>query len=326
MRTLKINLLYECTAQCAHCRFSCTNDGPAHSPDVETPYAVAKELKENLGLDMAVVLGGEPTLYRKETIGLLERLHGLGLATRMETNAGWAESPEAAVRLLAPLKELETSVMLSLDGFHDPFVPVERVGNAILACERLGLTYNLEQPYLDVEHRDHPVDRRTEELYRSLSALLGREIRRFEGGIVFVGRAADSYGDAFAAGRGIPRDVCTAVPWWLDGEISTTDLLILEPGGYLTKGCGIAIGNVHEKNVTDLVKGYDPYRHPIFSVLLTEGPLGLAKLAERVGYRMKRDYADKCQLCQEARRALRPYYEAYLQPEQYYGSGREAAI
>ena len=125
MRTLKINLLYECTAQCAHCRFSCTNDGPAHSPDVETPYAVAKELKENLGLDMAVVLGGEPTLYRKETIGLLERLHGLGLATRMETNAGWAESPEAAVRLLAPLKELETSDLIQRVQYNEMPLRVE---------------------------------------------------------------------------------------------------------------------------------------------------------------------------------------------------------
>ena len=42
MRTLKINLLYECTAQCAHCRFSCTNDGPAHSPDVALNLFIRK--------------------------------------------------------------------------------------------------------------------------------------------------------------------------------------------------------------------------------------------------------------------------------------------
>ena len=58
MKTLKINLLYRCTAKCSHCRFFCENESEVVTPDFETPYAVAKGLKENFGLDMAVILGG----------------------------------------------------------------------------------------------------------------------------------------------------------------------------------------------------------------------------------------------------------------------------
>ena len=72
--------------------------------DFETPYAVAKGLKENFVLDMAVILGGEPTLFRDETIQLIQRIHALGVRTRLETNAWWAESYEKALDLVSALK------------------------------------------------------------------------------------------------------------------------------------------------------------------------------------------------------------------------------
>lgn len=87
MKTLKINLLYRCTAKCSHCRFFCENESEVVTPDFETPYAVAKGLKENFGLDMAVILGGEPTLFRDETIQLIQRIHALVYAQ------GWKQMP-----------------------------------------------------------------------------------------------------------------------------------------------------------------------------------------------------------------------------------------
>lgn len=318
MRTLKINLLYNCTAQCAHCRFGCTNEGTPERPDFELPYLTAKKLKNAFGLDMAVVLGGEPTLFREETVALLQRLHSLGIATRIETNACWADSYDEAVSFLMPLKEMGTNVMLSLDGFHDPYVPIEKVANAVKACAALGVNYNLEMPYLDPVNKDNETDRRTEELFSSLSSYTGFEIPKYEGGVLFVGRAAEVFGDQFAQDRGIPQETCTAVPWWPDGDIDTTNLVILEPGGYITKGCGIAIGNAYEQDVVEMLKEYKASEHPIFSVLMKEGPAGLAKLAEQYGFQMKKDYADKCHLCHEARKALKPYFDGILKPDQHY--------
>lgn len=318
MRTLKINLLYECTARCDHCRFGCDNRTAPQRPDFDTPLKVAAELKASRGLDLAVVLGGEPALFPRETRALLAELCALGLGTRLETNAGWAVTPEEAVAFLRPLAPLGTEVMLSLDAFHEPYVPVERVANAVNACAKLGLPFNLELPYLDVERKTHPLDARTGELFGRLQALTAVDIPRYEGGLLFIGRAARRFGDAFAAGRGVPEGPCTCVPWWADGEIDSDRLLILEPGGYLTKGCGIAIGNVHVEGVTRLLARYDAKTHPIFSVLLEKGPLGLARMAEAYGYRIKADYADKCHLCHEARQVLQPHFAQWLAPMQHY--------
>ena len=318
MKTLKINLLYRCTAKCSHCRFFCENESEVVTPDFETPYAVAKGLKENFGLDMAVILGGEPTLFRDETIQLIQRIHALGVRTRLETNAWWAESYEKALDLVSAIKETKTDVMLSLDAFHEPFVPARYVANAVKACIDAGIRYNLEVPYLDPVHKEHALDKRTESLVNQLCAEFDTEIPQYEGGILFIGRAADEFGDLFAQNRGVPTEPCTKVPWWGDSDIETLDLLILEPGGYITKGCGIAIGNVHDQDLKEMLVQYNAQNHPIFKILLTEGPLGLAKLAEQYGYKIKDQYADKCHLCQEARRILKPYYDDILKPDQHY--------
>ncbi len=37
MKTVKINLLYRCTAKCSHCRFFCENESDIVTPDFETP-------------------------------------------------------------------------------------------------------------------------------------------------------------------------------------------------------------------------------------------------------------------------------------------------
>jgi hypothetical protein len=70
--------------------------------------------------------------------------------------------------------------------------------------------------------------------------------------------------------------------------------------------------------VDAVLAAYDAAQHPIFSTLLTSGPLGLAREAQALGYVLKADYADKCHLCQEARQVLRPKYPQYLVPEQHY--------
>jgi hypothetical protein len=48
----------------------------------------------------------------------------------------------------------------------------------------------------------------------------------FSGGIVFVGRAVDIYGDKLAVGKGIPNDLCTAAPWWSDSDINSFDNIL----------------------------------------------------------------------------------------------------
>jgi hypothetical protein len=307
---LKINLTYQCTAACDHCRFGCT---PA--PRDAIPYDLAADcmvgLKEFNDLRLVVLLGGEPGLVPELTWSLASRARQLGLTVRVETNASWAVSPEAARAFLKPLCRRQAHVCFSVDGFHERFVPLARVEQAMKVCDELGGSYSVEAAYLD-RKADHAVDRRTEEILQDLERRAGHPLKIYRGPVIFSGRAAEGLAPLVAPGRGVPDVTCQAVPWWSKGDLSTLELIILDARGNLSKGCGIIFGNVRRQGLEQILKTYDAEAHPIFSTLLRSGPLSLAREAESLGYKLKADYADRCHLCHEARSILQSKYPQYL--------------
>ncbi|MCL5996200.1 MAG: radical SAM protein [Chloroflexi bacterium] len=317
MSVLKIHLSYQCSAECDHCHLRA-----GRRPNKAIAYDLALntivELKRLNNLELVVLLGGEPGLFPDLTHRLVGAVSTMGIATRVETNASWATDDAAARAFLGPLYAAGTSVMLSLDAFHETFIDPGCVERAMRVSEEYGGHYNLEIPYVDAERHSHPRDRRTDVLLREVEQHLGHSAPAYKGPVLFKGRAAHTLAPEVAGGRGIPAEVCAEVPWWHNGSQRTLQLLGLDPHGYLSKECGIAIGNVATDSVQHILETFDAERHPILSTLITTGPLGLAREAQAQGYTLKRDYADKCHLCQEAREALRGKYPQYLVPEQQY--------
>lgn len=319
MSTLKIHLTYQCTAQCMHCRFGCD---PSPQPVIDPDLALTcvRALRARNDLQLVVLMGGEPGLFPELTHGLAAACVDLGVAVRVETNAFWASGEAEARQFLAPLYALGASVMFSLDAFHEPYITLDRVERALRVSAELGGQHNLEMAYLDLARRAHPSDRRSDALLAELEGRLGRSpcCRTYQGNVFYNGRAARSLAGRVSEGRGVPTETCDRVPWWMDGELDTLDLLILDAYGYLSKGCGIAIGRVGPRSVDAILAGFDAREHPIFRTLLETGPLGLAREAEALGYVLKPDYADRCHLCQEARQVLRPMYGEVLVPARHY--------
>jgi hypothetical protein len=317
MSVLKVHLTYRCTAQCDHCRFRCTRrSSPAIDYDLVMECVDA--LKRLNHLELVVLMGGEPGLFPELTHRLTAAITAMGVAVRVETNAFWATGDETARRFLEPLYAQAASVMFSLDAWHEPFVPPECVVRAARTSEALGGQYCLEAAYLDFPSCEHEHDKRTNTLLADLERQVGKRPQVYQGTILFNGRAAERLAQLVASGRGIPSQACDQVPWWYNSHLRTLELLILDPDGYLSKGCGIAIANIRQTSVGAVLAMYDAAQHPIFSTLLQSGPLGLAREAEALGYVFKADYADKCHLCQEARQVLRVKYPEYLQPDQHY--------
>jgi len=112
--------------------------------------------------------GGEPGLVPALTHRLATAITEKGIAVRVETNAYWATSDEAARRFLEPLNARGASLMFSLDAWHEPYVPPERVARAAQISESLGGQYCLEAAYLEWPRCEHERDQRTETLLAAL--------------------------------------------------------------------------------------------------------------------------------------------------------------
>jgi hypothetical protein len=319
MSTLKIDMTYQCVAECEHCRFRCTRNT---QPVIERELArgVMQDLVRTNGLEQMVLLGGEPGLYPERMLEIIQDAHDLGLRTRLETNGFWASGTAAARAFLRPLRALGSEVMLSLDAFHALWVHPERVATATAVLAEWGINYSIETGYVDYTARSHPSDLLTTQLIANLESVLGFSIaaHHYQGPLFFVGRSSDRLAREAAVGRGVPSEPCLAVPWWSHSEQDTLELLNLDTEGYISKGCGIAFGNVHQDSLERIIGDYDARRHPIIGRLLTHGPLGLVEEAQALGFRLQADYADRCHLCQEVREVLRPKYPQYLAPAQHY--------
>lgn len=319
MSVLKIHLSYQCSAHCDHCHLRA---GRKASPAIDFDLAMTtiSELHKHNDLEYVVLLGGEPGLFPGLTHELATAIRRYGLGVRVETNASWATDEGVATSFLEPLCAAEAQIMLSVDAFHEPFVSLACVEQAIRALNTLGGKYVIEVPYIDFPGAQHPSDIRTNELLSELERRLARKpcAPLCKGPVYFKGRAAHTLAPLVADGKGVPGDVCDTVPWWSNGSQSTLELLGLDPDGHLSKECGISIGNVKEQGIEELVDSFDAETHPILSTLIHQGPLGLAREAAEFGYALKPSYADKCHLCQEAREALRPKYQEYLVPDIHY--------
>jgi hypothetical protein len=73
---------------------------------------------------------------------------------------------------------------------------------------------------------------------------------------------------------------------------------------------------VFRTQLVDIVRGYEPSRHPIAGPLLRGGP---AELVRHHGMPPDRRWADACHMCYTTRKALRPLYPDILQPDLIYG-------
>jgi len=318
LSVLKIDMTYQCTAECEHCRFRCT---PDRRPVIDLEMAVGciRELVKLNDLGLVVIMGGEPGLYRAEMLALLSTAHGLGLATRLETNAFWAENEASARRFLQELRAMNTQVAVSLDAFHAPFVPAERVVTAVRVSEEIGVDCWVDTTYVDPANRSAEEDILTARLVADAEKALGHRLERhYQGRVFYAGRSTDRLAHTVKHSRGVPAECCAEVPWWTGSSLEDLQLLSLDPDGYLSKGCGIAIGNVTQEPVSDIIASFNAREHPIFAVLLERGPVGLAEEASELGFEVESDYADRCHLCQEAREILRARYPEYLTPAQHY--------
>jgi radical SAM protein with 4Fe4S-binding SPASM domain len=94
----------------------------------------------NLGAEWVSLTGGEPFLELELLTNIVEYASGKGLSTEAVTNGFWATSVEVAENILAPLVEKGLDVLnLSIDDFHQEYVPLEYVRNAYQAASKLGI-------------------------------------------------------------------------------------------------------------------------------------------------------------------------------------------
>ena len=239
--------------------------------------------------------GGEPFLYYPVLVEAVRRAASAGFRVGILSNCYWAIDFEDALEWLKPFAGLVQDFRVSSDLYHYSEVLSQQARNATAAAKKLGIPVgmiSIAQP----EATDS-------------AATLG-QLPAGESAVMYRGRAA-----AVLASKAVKR------PWKQFVECTRERLrnpgrVHVDPLGNLHICQGVSVGNLYRAPLRHICEEYSPDSHPIIGPLLDGGP---AELIHRYQLPHEENYADACQLCYEARKALRVRFPEILGPDQMYG-------
>ena len=288
LTALHLLLTYQCTLQCDHCFVwgSPWQTGTMTQDHIARILAQAQEVDTIKGIYFE---GGEPFLYYATLLEGVRQAARRGFETGIVSNAYWATSVEDAELCLRPFAELLQGLTVSSDLYHWSETLAQQARNARAAAETLDIPLSV----LTVAQPEG-----SSEGSEGMSAIMYR------------GRAADKL-----AAQAPQHDWSqfTACPY---EDLRDPSRVHVDPLGNMHLCQGISVGNLFQAPLREICDAYDPDAHPIIGPLLSGGP---AALVQRYELDPCSQVADACQLCYEARRALRSRFPEVLCPDQVFG-------
>jgi hypothetical protein len=274
-------------------------------------------------VEMVTISGGEPCLYFDLVEEIVREAHGNGVpGVWLFTNAFWARTRKGAFEKLSRLKSVGlTRLCLSVDAFHSPFVPVERVRLTIATARELNLEIVVDSRFLGPPETDNETNRETRKLLDEIGDLTGVEL--WQGQPRYIGRAADTLATHLRMRTSSQEWECPGP--WAGGTWDVPAGVDVDSWGEVTLCPGVSLGNAKTTPLRRILADYSPRAHPIIRELVAGGPHALARMAERVGYHVRPGYASPCHQCYDARRFLFRQHPTELAPSSCYEEARPRA-
>jgi organic radical activating enzyme len=305
-------LTFKCTAKCRHCSY---RGGPDRVND-HIALADAKrwltELVETQPFDWLTIHGGEPFLYFDILKQIIHKAAELEVPKiGIITNAYWAKEQKETEELLKELMDAGLNrITVSIDAFHQEFIPVERANTAVIAATNLGIEKVwVDSYFINPTELYNPYDQKTQSLIENLRDTNGVEFSKYM--VDMEGRAADFLVGEKELSDNIPYGTCQ-FPFWLGGDLKNPKVIEIDREGNVTLCPGLCIGNAKEVSLSQILDSYDYRKHLIIHILANEGPIGLHNHAKSLGLQVAESFVDKCHLCYEIRRLLNSTYPKYL--------------
>jgi MoaA/NifB/PqqE/SkfB family radical SAM enzyme len=259
-------------------------------PQVRQILQQAKELGT---VEWIYFEGGEPFLYHPVLVRGVEAAKSLGFRLGLVSNGYWATSYEDAIEWLRPFTGLVEDLSISSDLYHSDRELSYEAATVQAAAESIGIPVNVSS----VAQPD---------VMNNLAA--GGSLPSGQASLRYRGRAAETL-----AGKASlrPGNEFTTCPY---EELRGPERVHVDPFGYVHVCQGIAMGNLFDRSLKEIVLEYQPDDHPVIGPLLRGGPAALCELDQEEG-----EYADACHLCYETRKKIRKRFPETLVPGQMYG-------
>jgi hypothetical protein len=268
-------------------------------------------VSEAKALDTGIVCitGGEPMLYLhvvKEIVFECDRLSIPEIW--LFTNGFWANNSPRARTIMENLKAQGlTKVFLSVDVFHQGYIPIEFIKNAIKASVKADLEVCVDARFIGKADENNRYNSATRSFLESLGSLLSSvEITRAQP--LFVGRAADAL-SKYVKKKPFSKILDEECPGaWAGGTLRSPLGVDVDEFGFVTICPGISIGNTYATSLRKILEKYDYQNHAVIAAMHDNGMEGLMGLASSNGFVPEEAYVNCCHFCYEARKFLQSFF------------------
>ena len=311
---------YRCTIACKHCLFGCNPGKPDVCMSIEDGVEFLRQLRST---DRVVhIAGGEAMMYYPRMLKICQIANEEGKSAHFfETNASWCIDDDVTRRRYEELREAGLlGVLISADPYHQYFVPPESRLRAYKWAERIFGRENISAADLSLEElyelrgigRD---EERLAEYSRGSGVKLvgsaGEELAGFHSDRPLEALAEDGDWIGRSMGRSCRQEFDSDEMW----EIH------IDPYGNIQTCCGIIIGDAREKPLIQWMKQGFHTDNELVRMVYEHGPYAYLELAVRHGYKARDGYPQKCNLCWEVRKFLRPHFPDTFGPAEIYELG-----
>ena len=302
--SLGLHVTDRCNAKCLHCAFSC-------GPEIEGSMSL-REAKQYvadakaLDTEIVCISGGEPMLYPSLVEKIISECGRLSIPeTWLFTNGFWAHDIRKARAIIEKLKGLGlTRMFISVDFFHQRYVPIESVKKTIEASLESGLEVCVDARFFGEPGEENKFNRATRSYIEFLGDVLSK-VEVVKAQPMFVGRAANSLAKNVKMKplSEILNENCPGA--WAGGTLESPLGVDVNEFGFVTICPGLSIGNARQGSLRKIIEKYDYRVHAVIAALHKNGMKGLMHLASEDGFVPKEAYANGCHFCYETRKFLR---------------------
>jgi MoaA/NifB/PqqE/SkfB family radical SAM enzyme len=293
---------YNCNSRCIHCQIGEEERKmqPAHV-DKDKSVQIVKKVGRKYSPKSIMTFGGESLLFPEIACAIHRQAKKEGIPIRdVITNGFWSTKPEKIEETAQNLAKAGVNVVsLSVDYFHQRFVPLKIVKKAAASAVEAGIERVCWNPcWIVSKNHDNIYNRKTKAILRELRSL---NIEESDGNNVQPkGRARTSLTEYLPSRTSMPEGKCGDMPY--TELLDSVKTISIEPDGRVAVCENFYIGNAYTTDIITILENYNPHKIPEAKAILEKGMPGLIKWAKQKNVEPNPEgYYNICHMCTDLR-------------------------
>ena len=290
-----------CNSKCKHCSV------PINSNPYENSYADMEVVKKaivsiikNYKVASIMVYGGEPLLYIDKIVDIFDISLKECVQSRDLITSGFISCSVTAQyidEVAIKLKKCGVKkILLSVDAFHQEFIPLEMVELFIKSCVNANLSDIVLHPaWIVAENSENKYNKMTTQILNYLSEKYLLKIS--SGNMIIPSGINKKYIGRYYEFQNLNiSNKCGEIPYTNSLDYVTSIRIL--PDGSVNICRGVTIGNIFEKDIMTIINEYNPKTHSITSRISENGLQSLLNEAVNLGAHIQQsNYYGVCDLC-----------------------------